>query len=104
MTRLVLALVVIALASGRATAHDLRPGVVSLTEQAPGDYALHFAPPIDARGDVTDVTLELPASCTRSETRVRCDGPIAGELAVLGMRGAAMKTIIVLERDAHRDE
>lgn len=104
MTRFVLALVVIALAASRAAAHDLRPGVVSLTEQAPGDYALHFVPPIDARGDVTDVTLELPASCTRSETRVRCDGPIAGELAVLGMRGRAMKTIVVLERDGHRDE
>ncbi len=88
-----------------AVAHDLRPGVVSLTEVAPGDYALRFVPPIDSRGEVTDVSLVLPVGCMRAaDDRVRCSAPIAGEIAVTGMRGDAMKTIVILARSGKRAE
>jgi hydrogenase/urease accessory protein HupE len=92
------------LVASEAAAHDLRPGVLSLTERAPGEYALHFAPPIDNRGDITDVSFVLPPSCSRSGDNVRCDGSIAGELAITGMHGSAMKTIVVLVRNGERAE
>jgi hydrogenase/urease accessory protein HupE len=99
-----LALSLIALSERDGAAHDLRPGVLSLTEQAPGDYALHFVPPIDSRGDVTDVSIVVPPGCTRTADRLRCDGRIAGELAITGMQGNAMKTIVVLVRGGERSE
>jgi hypothetical protein len=104
MTRATLVLLLIAGAATDAAAHDLRPGVLSLTERSPGDYALHFVPPIDARGDLTDVSIVLPPGCTRSDARVSCEGSIAGDLAITGMHGAAMKTIVVLERNGERSE
>ncbi len=96
--------VLVLLAARTAAAHDLRPGVLSLTEQAPGEYALHFAPPIDSRGDVSGVTVSFPAGCTRDEARLHCDAPIAGVLAIEGMHGAAMKTVVVLVRGGERSE
>jgi hypothetical protein len=88
----------ITLSAPDAAAHDLRPGVVSLTELSPGDYALRFVPPIDNRGEATEVSLVLPASCARHGDRVRCESRIAGELGVDGMRGDAMKTLVILVR------
>ena len=103
---LLLAIAVVLGAPHAAVAHDLRPGVVSLTEVGPGDYALRFVPPIDSRGEATDVSLVVPPGCTRTtDDRVRCTAAIAGELAVLGMRGDAMKTIVILARaDGERAE
>ena len=96
--RLAAALAILVAVSATADAHDLRPGVLSLTEQSPGEYAFHFAPPIDNRGDARDVTIEFPPGCTRTADHVHCDNGIAGALAIRGMRGAAMKTIVVLVR------
>ncbi|HEY5948336.1 MAG TPA: HupE/UreJ family protein [Kofleriaceae bacterium] len=92
------------LGASPVAAHDLRPGVLSLTEQSPGEYALHFVPPIDSRGDITGVSIVLPASCTRTDNHVHCDGGIAGELGVAGMHGASMKTLVILVRDGERAE
>jgi hypothetical protein len=83
---------------GIAAAHDLRPGVLSLTETAPGEYALRFVPPIDSRGEPTALSIVFPPGCARAGDRVRCAGAMAGELAVLGMQGAATKTLVVLVR------
>lgn len=88
-----------------ALAHDLRPGVLSLTELEPGEYALRFAPPIDSSGEASEVTFALPAGCTRAADRVHCDGGIAGELRIDGMRGDAMRTLVLLVRnDGERAE
>ena len=104
MMRWLVALALVAAWQRDAVAHDLRPGVLSLTEVSPGEYRLRFIPPIDSRGDVTNVGIELPATCSRSDTTVRCDGGIAGELGVSGMHGTA-KTILVLVRaDGTRSE
>jgi hypothetical protein len=97
-------ILVLLLVARTAAAHDLRPGVLSLTEQSPGEYALHFVPPIDSRGDVTDVDLVLPAGCTRTADHVHCEGSLAGELGITGMHGRAMKTLVVVERDGERAE
>ena len=96
--RLAVAVVMLVALGATAEAHDLRPGVLSLTEQSPGDYAVHFAPPIDNRGDATDVTVDFPPGCTRTADRVHCDNGIAGALVIRGMRGAAMKTLVILVR------
>lgn len=95
---LVLALVMTA---GIAEAHDLRPGVLSLTEVGEGDYAFRFVPPIDSRGDAAEVTVELPAGCAPSGNRVRCT--LAGDIGVAGMTGA-MKTVVVVTRGGQRQE
>lgn len=104
MMRAALAVVVLIGLAADASAHDLRPGVLSLTERGPGDYAVHFVPPIDSRGDATNVSIVLPAGCSRDADRVQCAGSIAGELAITGMHGSAMKTIVVLVRNGERAE
>jgi hypothetical protein len=104
MTRAAITIALLILVARDASAHDLRPGVLSLTEREPGDYAIHFVPPIDSRGDATDVTISFPPGCTRTDDHVRCDGSLAGELAITGMHGNAMKTIVVLVRDGERSE
>jgi hypothetical protein len=84
---------------GRAAAHDLRPGVLALTEVSPGEYALRFLPPVDSRGDAMELALALPVGCSRTAAaRVHCEGPLAGELGVVGMRGTATRTLLVLTR------
>jgi hypothetical protein len=86
-----------------AAAHDLKPGVVSLVEQSDGDFALHFVPPIDARGDAAEVTLSLPADCMRNGERVHCDRGLRGDVGVRGMT-STMKTLVVIERGGQRQE
>ena len=84
---------------GTAAAHDLRPGVLSLTEVSPGEYALRFLPPVDSRGDVMELAIVLPTGCTRTTaTHVHCDGGLGGELGVVGMHGVATRTLLVLTR------
>ena len=97
MRALVLCIAIV-FAARPAAAHDLRPGVLSLTEVTPGEYRLRFVPPVDARGETTEVSFELPPGCTHAGDRARCDGGIAGELAITGMRGDAMRTLVVLVR------
>lgn len=81
-----------------ARAHDLRPGILSLAETERGEYRVRFLAPIDSRGDAVHVTLEFPAACQHSDDRLRCAGPLAGTVAVRGMRGASMRTVVQLER------
>jgi hypothetical protein len=82
---------------GSAAAHDLRPGVLSMTETEPGEYAVRFLPPVDSRGDSMELSLALPSGCTlTTPSHVRCDGPLAGELGVIGMHGAATRTLLAL--------
>lgn len=80
-------------------AHDMRPGVLSLTEVAPGDYTVRFVPPVDSRGDVSDVTLAVPPSCVVTRERLQC-----GELSLVGMRGSMRTVVLVVRADGSRDE
>lgn len=97
------AVLLLLLVARTAAAHDLKPGVVSLVEQADGDFALHFVPPIDARGDAADVSLVLPADCVRSGERIHCDRGLRGDVGVRGM-APTMKTLVVIERGGQRQE
>jgi hydrogenase/urease accessory protein HupE len=92
---------VLALVAAPAAAHDFRPGVLSLVEEADGGWTLAFAPPIESTGDPAAVTVQLPPQCARRGDRVFCDAPgLAGELAVAGMHGRSMKTLVTVR---HRD-
>lgn len=88
----------LALGSGSALAHDLRPGVLSLAETSSGTYAMRFVAPVDDRGESVEVTIELPSGCARDREEVRCGGDIDGPISVSGMRGDAMRTIVQLTR------
>ncbi|HEU0031305.1 MAG TPA: HupE/UreJ family protein [Kofleriaceae bacterium] len=103
MRHLALALLVVLAIARVATAHDLRPGVLTLRELPDGDYALRLVPPIDSRGDARELAVELPPGCARDGARVHCDRALAGRLAVRGLRGP-MKLIVVVERAGSRDE
>ncbi len=95
---LALVVVAVALISTRdAGAHDMRPGVLAMTEVSPGDFALRFVRPVDSRGDSREVDVLLPAGCARDGARVRCDEGLVGELRVVGLRGG-MKIVIVVTR------
>jgi hypothetical protein len=82
MKALVVAALLVLAAVRGADAHDLRPGVLSLREVAPGEYTARFSPPIDSRGEATEVTYTLEG----------------GIVDIAGMRGDAMKTVVVLVR------
>lgn len=93
------------LAAGEASAHDLRPGVLSLAETRRGEYDLRFVPPVDNRGETARVTIAFPPGCVREGDRVSCGGELGGTIEVRGMRGDAMRTIVQLQRlDGARDE
>ncbi len=102
MTRGFAILLGIALAVGGAriaAAHDLRPGVLSLVERADGEIALRLIPPVDSRGDVVELVVELPPGCSRTDAIVRCERGLAGDLAVSGMRGDAMRIVVTVQRE-----
>src|SRR5688572_20690136 len=94
---------VLALAPRGASAHDLRPGVLSLVERSPGSWKVRFVPPIDSRGEVTSVTLEPVAHCRLAGTDLACSDGTA-ELRVIGMRDP-MRTVVVRARaSGERDD
>ena len=97
------AIIILLLVARTAAAHDLKPGVVSLVEQRDGDFALHFVPPIDARGDAADVSLLLPTDCVRSGASVHCERGLRGHIGVRGMT-STMKTLVIVERGGQRQE
>ncbi|HUQ02938.1 MAG TPA: HupE/UreJ family protein [Kofleriaceae bacterium] len=93
------AFVTLALVAGDADAHDLRPGVLTLVETADaGTYDLRLVAPVDNRGDSVEMTLDVPAGCARTATRLRCSRDLTGTLTVRGMHGDAMRTLVRLER------
>jgi hypothetical protein len=96
------AIVILLLLTGIAHAHDLRPGILAFVEDSPGELRMRFVPPIDTRGEASDVVLVLPDGCTRKGDRVHCKSGFGGTLAVGGMRGHAMKIYVSLERDGTR--
>ncbi|HEY5939025.1 MAG TPA: HupE/UreJ family protein [Kofleriaceae bacterium] len=96
MIRVVAIAFALAFATRSASAHDLRPGVLAIVESPGGALEMRFQPPVDSRGEATDVRVELPPGCTRDGTRLRCEHGFTGELAVLGMRGASMKTLVTV--------
>ncbi|MDQ3369657.1 MAG: HupE/UreJ family protein [Myxococcota bacterium] len=94
----VVGLLVCAGLAAPAAAHDSKPGVLSLVEVTPGELLIRFVPPIDSRGEVTELTVELPPGCVRRGDRVLCRDGLAGDLAVGGLRGDTMKILVSLER------
>jgi hypothetical protein len=100
----VAALALILLDAATASAHDARPGVLSLVEREPGIYDLRLVEPVDRLGDAVELTIELPPACARTGAQIRCRTDLT-TLTLRGMRGDTMRTIVVLERrDGRRTE
>jgi hypothetical protein len=80
-----LALVVVLLAPSLASAHGFRPGVLTLTEQSPGVFAIAWTEPMDTRHPV-EVAVAFPDACAREGDRLDCtaDG-LRGEIAFPGL-------------------
>jgi len=98
----VVLVLVLVLAGGTAYAHDLRPGILAFVEDSPGELRMRLVPPVDSRGEASEVVLVLPDRCTRKGDRVHCKNGFGGTLAVGGMRGHAMTIYVSLEREATR--
>ncbi len=54
-----------------ARAHDFNPGVLSLTETAPGLYDMAWTEPVDSRGSQAEVGVVFPSGCRASGARVQ---------------------------------
>lgn len=85
------------LVAAPARAHGLRPGVLSLVEQAPGTFALAFTEPMDTSGASTTVTVALPEHCRREPARLDC-GPagLRGRVAVDGLAGDRARVVVLV--------
>lgn len=71
------ALVCVWMWSAVATAHGLRPGVLTLTEQQPGTFLVAWTEPVDTSGPATSIEVVYPEPCElESEGRERLEcGP-----------------------------
>jgi hydrogenase/urease accessory protein HupE len=87
-----------------AAAHEFRPGVLSLIEED-GAYRMSFSPPIGSGGEPAEVSVVFPPGCAQVGAILRCDGPgLAGEIAIRGMQGRFMKTLVTLRRGGESEE
>jgi len=95
---LVLALALATTAIERpAHAHDFRPGVLLLTEIAPGEYTVKWTAPVDATGEGETLAPQYPSSCSVEGTRLRC-GPdgLRGRIAIEGMHMPSTQVLLIV--------
>jgi hypothetical protein len=80
-------LLLIALASTRAGAHGLHPGVLTLVEGEPGVFTIAWREPVDTAGTDAPVEIVFPESCRRKADLLEC-GP-DGLQGAIEFRGLA---------------
>jgi hypothetical protein len=79
------ALLVVWLLPSLAAAHGFRPGVLTLTEESPGVFAIAWTEPVDTRHPTT-VEVAFPSSCSRAGDRLDCASEgLRGEIAFPGL-------------------
>lgn len=82
-----------------ARAHDFSPGVLSLTETAPGRFDVGWTEPVDTRNEAQPVRPVFPAHCRGEAHRLDCGGEgLHGELRIDGMNAPRMQVIVVIRR------
>jgi hydrogenase/urease accessory protein HupE len=85
--------------SPSARAHDFSPGVLALTETAPGRFELAWTEPVDSSGAPAGVRIVYPAHCKLEARTLDCGAAgLVGELGFEGMRGARMQVVTVVKR------
>ncbi len=92
-----LVLVVLCLAWRPALAHGLYPGMLTLTEQQPGVFAVAFTEPVDTSGGSTPVELVLPEHCRRGPTELDCTpAGLHGTIAVHGLTSGRARVMVLV--------
>lgn len=92
---LLLALLLIALP---ARAHDFRPGVLSLHEEAPGVFGVAWTPPLDSRGEDSSVSVVYPSACRLEGSRLTCPSGLSGSLRFEGLHARSMRVAVEVRR------
>jgi hydrogenase/urease accessory protein HupE len=89
-----LVLLLVALATP-ASAHDFAPGVLVLTETAPGRFETTWTPPVDAGGTSASVEFRLPSSCRFDESMIVCGAEgLRGTMKLEGMHERRMQVVV----------
>lgn len=82
-----------------ARAHDFSPGVLTLTETAPGRFAVVWTEPVDSSGAPGGVRVVYPEHCRSDASVLDCGAKgLEGELLLDGMRGSRMQVVVVVSR------
>jgi hypothetical protein len=93
----VLVLAVLWLAWRPSLAHGLYPGVLTLTEQQPGCFALAWAEPVDTSGAFTPIELVLPEHCRREAEALDCaPAGLHGTIAVGGLEAGRARVMVLV--------
>jgi hypothetical protein len=101
-----LGMLLVVLASTRAAAHGLRPGVLTLVEREPGVFTLAWTEPVDTAGKGAPVEIVFPEPCrparlaqaTTGDTLDCGTGGLRGAIEVRGLEGdrARVMTLVRL--------
>ncbi|AKF08942.1 HupE/UreJ family protein [Sandaracinus amylolyticus] len=91
------AAIVIAI-TARARAHDSSPGVLAIAERAPGDFAVAWTAPVDARTPDGSLRVVYPPGCDANGARLACEpGALeAGEIAIEGPLDPRTRVVVTL--------
>lgn len=101
---LVLLVLGLALAAGIARAHEFRPAVLTLREQAPGTFAFRWQPAFDAqRKPLRDVAPVFPEHCRVEAEILDCQGRGLGELTVSGLRRHPVDVVVRVQWSDDRE-
>ena len=88
-----------------AHAHDFRPGVLALVESAPGVFDVAWTPPLDSRGEDSNVRVRYPEGCELVDATLTCSHDLAGALRFEGLHSPTMRVAVEVTRlDGTRSE
>jgi hypothetical protein len=81
-------IVLVVLASTRASAHGLRPGVLTLVERGPGVFTLAWTEPVDTAGKGAPVEIVFPEPCRATGDTLDCGAEgLRGAIEIRGLEG-----------------
>jgi len=83
--------------AGPVAAHGLHPGVLSLTEQQPGVFAVQWTEPVDTSGGVTAVEVRFPEVCRHEGSRLDCTPEgLQGAIAFEGLEAQQGRVVAMV--------
>ena len=91
-------LALLGLLPATAAAHGLRPGALTLVEQAPDVFTIVWTEPVDTRGAATPVGVELPAVCRRRADTLDCTGSgLRGTIEFPGLHEQGGRVVVFVQ-------
>jgi len=83
-----------------AAAHDITPGVLTLTESADSveanDFTLAWTPPSEAASAGEEIRIDYPAACRATKSALTCDKALAGRIHFDNLRSTRIKIIVTI--------